>query len=292
MPTGPAITILGGHGGWHANALLQRCEQRGLVGTMSDWHAMGSEVSASGTQFQPLAIEQSSTVLVRAMPSGTLEQVITRMNILGRLEASGRRILNRPAALEMAIDKYLSVARLAAANLPVPRTAVVQSEAALREFAEALGGTAVVKPLFGSNGRGLSTFTSKDDDLPEPLTTTGVALAQQPIIHDGWDVRILVVGDESFAMKRVAAPHEWRTNIALGGRPRSFTAPAAWVDLARRAATAAGAELAGVDLLPDRDGSVWLLEVNAVPGWRALQSVTATDIASTVLDLAIADCTL
>ena len=292
MLTSPAITILGGHGGWHADSLLRCCQQRGLKGTVINWHELGSEVLDTATRFYPIELEQASAVIVRGMPSGTLEQVITRMDMLGQLEATGRRILNRPTALEVAIDKYLTVARLAAADLPVPRTAVVQSAGELRRFAEACGGTAVIKPLFGSNGNGLSTFSVTADDLPKPLTTTGVALAQQPISHDGWDVRILLVGDKSFAMKRVAAPNEWRTNIALGGQPRPFPAPDDWVDLARRAATAVGAELAGVDLLPGRDGSVWLLEVNAVPGWRALQSVTETDITAAVIDLVAGGCEL
>jgi RimK family alpha-L-glutamate ligase len=290
MPTRPAITILGKHGSWHADSLLHCCQQRGLQGTVIGWQEMASEILAADMQFHPRSLEQAGAVLVRGMPTGTLEQVITRMDILGQVEATGRRILNRPTALETAIDKYLTVARLSAAGLPVPRTAVVQSASDLRRFAEACGGTAVVKPLFGSNGHGLSLFVATAADLPEPLITTGVALAQEPISHDGWDVRILLVGDEPFAMKRVAAPGEWRTNIALGGQPQPFTPPAEWIDLARRAASAVGAELAGVDLLPGRDGSVWLLEVNAVPGWRALQSVTSTTIATVVLDLAVAGC--
>jgi ribosomal protein S6--L-glutamate ligase len=288
MPISPAITILGSRGGWHTDTLLHRCQQRGLSSSVIGWPELGSEILAAGPQFHPRPLEQTTAVLVRGMPSGTLEQVITRMNILGQLNAAGRRVLNQPTALETAIDKYLTIARLASAGLPVPRTAVVQSAGDLRRFAEACGGTAVVKPLFGSNGHGLSLFSATATELPEPLLTTGVALAQEPISHDGWDVRILLVGDEPFAMKRVACPGEWRTNIARGGKPYPFVAPADWIDLARQAATTVGAELAGVDLLPSRDGAVWLLEVNAVPGWQALQSVTSTDIASAVLDLLVA----
>ena len=53
--------------------------------------------------------------------------------------------------------------------------------------------------------------------------------------------------------------------------------------LALRAARAVGARMAGVDLLPDRDGRTVVLEVNAVPGWRALAAATGIDVAAAIL---------
>jgi ribosomal protein S6--L-glutamate ligase len=54
--------------------------------------------------------------------------------------------------------------------------------------------------------------------------------------------------------------------------------------LALAAARAIGAEMAGVDLIPDLDrGELVVLEVNAVPGWRALARVAGIDIALAVL---------
>jgi ribosomal protein S6--L-glutamate ligase len=39
-----------------------------------------------------------------------------------------------------------------------------------------------------------------------------------------------------------------------------------------------------VDLLPSKDGAVFVLEVNAIPGWRALQQATGLDVAGAVVD--------
>ncbi len=42
--------------------------------------------------------------------------------------------------------------------------------------------------------------------------------------------------------------------------------------------------MAGIDLLPDLDrGRLLILEVNAVPGWRALAGTTGVDVASEIL---------
>ena len=40
----------------------------------------------------------------------------------------------------------------------------------------------------------------------------------------------------------------------------------------------------GADLLADRDGRLWAIEVNAVPGWRALAAALQIDVARLVLD--------
>ena len=42
--------------------------------------------------------------------------------------------------------------------------------------------------------------------------------------------------------------------------------------------------MAGVDLLPDLDSGRWtVLEVNAVPGWKALGAATGVDVAAAIL---------
>jgi glutathione synthase/RimK-type ligase-like ATP-grasp enzyme len=45
-----------------------------------------------------------------------------------------------------------------------------------------------------------------------------------------------------------------------------------------------GAPLAGVDLLPGRDGQLYAIEVNAVPGWQALAKALNVDVAAMVLE--------
>lgn len=63
-----------------------------------------------------------------------------------------------------------------------------------------------------------------------------------------------------------------------------FSLPAAWADLAIRAADAVGAEYAGVDLLPAEDGTVYVLEVNGIPGWEGLQQATGIDVAAAIVE--------
>jgi ribosomal protein S6--L-glutamate ligase len=92
-----------------------------------------------------------------------------------------------------------------------------------------------------------------------------------------------VIGERVLGMRR-RNPLDWRTNIARGATAEAFTPTPAECELALRAAAAVGAPLAGVDLLPGRDGRHYAIEVNAVPGWKALARATGIDVAALVLD--------
>jgi ribosomal protein S6--L-glutamate ligase len=225
-------------------------------------------------------------VLVRTMPPGSLEQVVFRMDTLGRLAEAGIVVLNPPRAVEAAVDKYLTSAKLQAAGLPTPRTVVCQSaEDAMEAFAE-LGGNVVVKPLFGSEGRGIMRV--EDEALAIRVfkalaQTAAVIYLQEYIPHNGYDIRLLVIGDDVFCMRR-CNDRDWRTNVSRGAWTEPLVPDQTLLDMARRAATAVGAPLAGVDILPDTTGEYHVLEVNAVPGWKALSRTVGVDIAARMLD--------
>lgn len=224
-------------------------------------------------------------VLVRSMPPGSLEQIVFRMDALAQLEVQGAVVLNPAKAIEAAVDKYLATARLQAAGLLVPPTTVCQTTAEALAAFESLGGDVVVKPLFGGEGRGIARVADAAIAcrMFMALEQIGAVLYVQKFIpHVGADWRLLVIGDEVLGMRRVN-PDDWRTNISLGARAEPLEVTQELAQVARRAAAAVGASVAGVDLLPGRDGRLYALEVNAVPGWRALAGVTGVDVAARVI---------
>lgn len=234
----------------------------------------------------PLSLNEYDAALVRSMPAAGLEPIVFRMNALARLEAAGVPVVNPPRAIEAAIDKYLTTARLAEAGLTTPRTAACQTaDDALAAF-DALGGDVVVKPLFGAEGRGLVRIT--DRVLAARAFTSlarfgSVIYLQQFIPHAGRDWRLLVVGEHVWGMQRTN-PDDWRANISCGGAGEPLEVTPELAALAQRAAAAVGACIAGVDLLPGTDGCIYAVEVNASPGWRTLREVTGVDIARRILD--------
>jgi ribosomal protein S6--L-glutamate ligase len=205
------------------------------------------------------------------------------MDLLQRLHWRGFPVVNPPKALETCVDKYLASARLEAAGLRVPPTVVCQHAQAALEAFSVLGGDVVVKPLFGSEGRGLVRVS--DPELAwrtfRTLERTQCVLYLQKFIpHPGWDLRVFVLGGRPLAAMRRYARQDWRTNVAQGGKVKAIKVSEVEEELALRAASAVGAEVAGVDLLPGPDGTLYVIEVNAVPGWRALGLAAGVDVAA------------
>jgi RimK family alpha-L-glutamate ligase len=280
------IVILAGDSGWHTDELVRAISARGLVPHLLPWESSVSRMgAASGVTNSGRPLREARGVLARLIPGGTLEQIIYRVDTLHRLEEEGVRVMNTARAIERTVDKAWTSAILERAGLPTPETvACERAEDAFAAFA--VMGDVVVKPLFGSMGLGMSRVS--DEDMAWRVfrvieTVRGVYYIQRFIPHGGRDIRAFVVGDRVLgAIERTA--DGWRTNCSRGGKAAPIVLPAAWADLALRAAQAVGAEYAGVDLLPAEDGSVYVLEVNGIPGWEGLQSATGMDVAGAIVD--------
>jgi len=281
------IAVLGSLESWYVKDLQRAATNRHTISpiTFSDLRSTltsGPMAASSGD----IDLRDADAVLVRTMPPGSLEQVVMRMDVLGQLAAAGTLVMNPPRSIEVAVDKYLATARLSAAGLAVPRTIVCQtSDDAMAAFSE-LGGDAVLKPIFGAEGRGITRLTDEALALRafKMLEQLGAVIyLQQFIEHEGCDLRLLVIGEQVLGMRR-CNPDDWRTNVSLGARTSPLEVSSELESLARTAAAAVGAPFSGVDLLPGRDGNLYAIEVNAVPGWKALARTLDTDIAQRVLD--------
>jgi ribosomal protein S6--L-glutamate ligase len=284
------IAVLAARDSWYFRDLARAAGERHQLTAIS-YKTLGSHVAGANLSIDSgsgRSLNSLDAVLVRSMPPGSLEQVVFRMDALAQLESSGVRVINPARAIEAAVDKYLATAKLQAAGLLIPPTIVCQTAADGLAAFETLGGDVVVKPLFGGEGRGITRVN--DFAIARrvfmSLEQIGAVLYLQKFIpHDGVDWRLLVIGDDVLGMKRIK-PDDWRTNISLGARPAPLEVTVELAQLARRGAAAVGATVAGVDLLPGRDGRLYAIEVNAVPGWRALGEVTGVDVAERVLRVA------
>lgn len=280
------IAFLGSETSWYLADLRRAAGDRATI-VPAMFGQLGSWVDASGISVQAgaLTLNDFDIVLVRTMAPASLEQVVFRMDALLALEQQGVRVVNPPKAIEASVDKYLTTMRLRSAGLLVPRTIVCQQAESAMEAFEQLGSDVVLKPIFGGEGRGIArlndpAFALRAFKLIEQLG--GVLYLQEFIQHEGYDTRILLIGDRVLSIRR-RNPLDWRTNISRGAMAEPHSPTPDEVDMAIAAAEAVGAPLAGVDLLRGREGGLYAIEVNAVPGWQALSRATGIDVAHEIL---------
>lgn len=212
----------------------------------------------------------------------TLDGVEPGLLSLLRLERRGVRVLNRAPALIVVHDKLRTARCLHAAGLPHPRTEVVRADRPQPGLRPPL----VLKPRFGSWGR--DVMLCRDEaELAEALEAVRErpwfrrrgALVQKLVTLCGYDLRVLVAGGEVVGgSRRRAAVGDWRTNISLGGRLEAAEVPPSARALAIAAAAAAGADLVGVDLLPDGVGGHVVLELNGAVDFDERYALGGRDV--------------
>lgn len=285
--------------GWHVRDLARAAQLMDCELLPCHWRSLAGWVGSTtnGREHMPVAqagavvLDDVDVLLLRTMPAGSLEQIVFRMDIIQRLMHSGVKVVNPPRAIEMAVDKYLALSHMAAAGLPVPATMVCQRfDDAMAAF-EQLGSDVVVKPLFGSEGFGLMRLTDIDlaaRTFAQLEKLSAVIYLQQFIGHKSKqntssDLRLFVLDGQILAAMTRTHDNDWRTNISRGGVGHLCEPTDEQKHLAIQAAAACNTFVAGVDVMVDQEGRHWVIEVNAVPGWRELAKVTQIDVALNIL---------
>jgi len=291
------VAILSARTGWHTDELCRALAEYGHAGVVLPYEKLVGRVPGGlsrlpgGLSSESVPILEADAVLARIIPGGSLEQIIYRVDALHWIEERGVLVVNSPRTIERCVDKFYTTALLHDAGLPTPETVVCEQTDEALAAVRAMG-ECVIKPIFGSLGHGMVRVNEPEvaRRIVRSLEQTRtVFYVQKAIDHGGRDIRVFVVGGAVIgAIERRAPDGEWRTNVAIGGSATPFDLPDEWAQLAVRAAHVVGADYAGVDLLPSRDGRIFVLEVNGIPGWEGFQTATGIDVAGAIVGQLVA----
>jgi RimK family alpha-L-glutamate ligase len=275
---------------WHARRLMAAFKKAGVKAVPMRLDSCRFETrSPAGLVLDGFGEGLPDAVLARTLSGGSFEAVTLRLGILHALTALGVPVLNNARAIERCVDKSTTSFLLASAGIPTPATWVMERTADARAIvtAEMGAGPLVLKPLFGSQGRGLQLIRTADE-LPEQ-PPGGVYYLQRfvAVERDGFhDFRLFVSGGRVLAAMMRHSGH-WITNVKRGGRPVAVVADAVMKRLAVAASAAVGADFAGVDIIHGAEGPT-VLEVNSMPAWSGLQQVAPVDIAAALVQDVVA----
>ncbi len=274
--------------GWLADDLARAALELGVGLTLVRWSDLAARLSDTEETVTAgdAALHAADAVFLRTMRVPTFEQVFFRMDALHRLAALGTTVVNAPGAVEVCVDKYRALAMVRAAGVATPATAVCQRYADAMQAFDALGGDVVLKPMFGSQGFGVVRLTDRvmaQRALAQLERMGQVAYLQACLAGAAEEMRLFVLGPRILAAVRKASDR-WPRNVALGTQVTATDVDDAVAAAALGAARACGAEIAGVDVVIDPASGPTVLEVNAMPGWRALAQVCGIDVTRCVLE--------
>jgi tetrahydromethanopterin:alpha-L-glutamate ligase len=280
------IAVIGHRRDGHARGLLKRLQGLGAQATFVDLSSCTfSTRHPSGLAIPGFGPHLPHGVIVREIAAGSFEAVTRRLGVLHALRELGVLVWNDARAIEHCVDKSMTSFLIARAGVPTPDTWAIEGREAALLIAqrETVRAPLVLKPLFGSQGRGLRLIRAATDLAPEEAVA-GVYYLQRYVGQSGQehsDFRAFISGGRVVAAMRRRAFH-WVTNVKRGGQPEAAQLSAELAELAIRAAAAVGADFAGVDILVGSDGRPYILEVNSMPAWQGLQSVAEADVAGSI----------
>lgn len=230
------------------------------------------------------ATEFEKVVLQRSM------SYFKSMHVTALLESDGIRVVNSFNSAVVCGNKLLTSIALSKAGVPTPKTLVAFTESSALKALDKVGYPAVLKPIVGSWGRLIAPL--KDPESARAILETReymfplyqVFYIQEMIQNLLRDIRCFVIGDRAVAaMYRYAAPGEWRTNVARGGRAEICEITSEFEELCVRAAEAVGGGAFGVDVMETSNGPV-VHEVNYTTEFKALTESTGVDVPGSLLD--------
>ena len=275
-------------GGWHGMQLVAALAIRGFEAVFVSLKDCAIELSGDLSFNQPIIQIPNlkslpKAAFVRGIAGGTLQQITTRLNILHTLKMLGVTVYNDGRAIERTVDKTMTSFLIHNAGIATPKTWVCESRQQAHAIVQknmALNQKLVIKPLFGSQGQGVRQVT-ESLPLPGDKFVEGVFYLQK-LIEATHDYRVLVVNNKAVcAMKRIG--ETWLHNVAQGADCEKTT-EADVLAIACQAALVLDIAYCGVDVIRDADGKLYVLEVNSIPAWRGLQSVTDINIAQVLVD--------
>jgi gamma-F420-2:alpha-L-glutamate ligase len=274
----------------YENQQLLKClEKNGLKGRVLEpkyFDIIVSRGSAKSIRYKGERIELPDLVLSR---TGAGTNYFTR-SVMRQIEKFGIPVINDADSISRVSDKLLTSQLLVKENLPIPKTILVNGDVDVDLIEKEIGFPCVVKATSGSKGKTVHLCQTKKDFTSLMSLLSSISLKKTMIIQEfvdaqpGTDLRVWVIGGKTIvAMKRIGAEGDFRANISQGGTAELFEITDEVDYLARETARVLGLQIAGVDLLFDKDGYK-ICEANSSPGFEGIDQYCGQDMAQRIVD--------
>jgi ribosomal protein S6--L-glutamate ligase len=208
--------------------------------------------------------------------------------VLRQFEMLGVFPANESEAIARSRDKLRSLQLLSRHDIGIPPTAFAQRREDVRSAIRKVGGAPVVlKLLEGTQGKGviLAETAKSAESVLDAMNVLKQNILIQAYVEEagGTDYRAIVVGGRVVAaMRRQASPGEFRSNLHRGGTAEGVELDDLSTRTAIHAAQVLGLNIAGVDMIPSREGPM-VLEVNSSPGLEGIENATGVDVAGAMI---------
>jgi|CXWL01.1.fsa_nt_gi ribosomal protein S6--L-glutamate ligase len=263
--------------------------------------ALGHECTATSIGEIDLQIKNNELILPGVTDLSAdvviLHSVFTSVknviSLVKHFRKKGIRIFdNNYSEIYYSINKVADLTKLSLENFPLPDSFHTRSYDEYPTLCAEIGYPVIIKPTKTGKGRGIEKLEDPKqlEAFVEKAKSEGrkadYYLLQEFIPYEK-DLRILIIGDHVYAMRRFPQEGDFRANFSLGGTVEIITPDEETIKLSKRALHCIGLSIGGVDVLITPQGKRYILEVNHNPGIEGIESATGENIARTYLEHAL-----
>ena len=284
------LIILADKNGWHCKQLKISAEKKGFDVFIEDLknlslHIENKDHHVLDSKNQRIAF---SNIFIRYIPGGSLEEIVHYLNILRSLKMNGCNVINTAPQIEKTVDKSFTSLILRDNNINTPDTWVYRGDDQLYEKVNKLleKDILIYKPLFGSQGENIVKLKNIDD-FKKIKNSTNIYYLQKFIeTKPSHDYRVLVISNtrnrKIYSMARYGKT--FINNVSAGGECTPIGLGKEIIEKSIEVSKLFQMPFCGIDLIKERE-KIYVIEINSVPAWRGLQSITEDNISESITDL-------
>lgn len=184
-----------------------------------------------------------------------------------------------------ASNKLKTLQLLSSSGIRTPKTIYANNPKNLDFIIKKLGLPLIVKLIKGSQGVGVSileTHKTAETVLESFYKSKTDLVIQEYLDGETQDIRAIVIGNKVVASYlRKPNKNEFRANISLGATGEKIDLTNEEKSICLKAARAIGLDMAGIDLMRDKKGHTYCIEVNSNFGWY-VEEVTGVEISKEI----------
>ncbi len=227
-------------------------------------------------------IKDFEATLFRAISRHIIEAKIIAQYLASHQRVIVDRIL---AQGNYEYHKFFMHSRLWASRIPQPTTFFILNPTSLKAAVRKIKPPFIVKHIKEMHGRSNFRFDSQEELAAffKKKERLGQYIIQE--WHPSkYYYRTLVLGNRVLgAMKRLSLHCQDRPKIPLSQRSKKASLSADLEKISLAATKAMEIELAGLDIMPDRQGQLKVLEINRSPQFKRFSQVTGISVAEEII---------
>ena len=275
----PYIAIIGDLHDWHSREIESTLQKKGYKVIKLRFDELQGNFR-KGKFFLNQKLKNVKGVWLRFINNGTLEEITTKLTFLHLLEKVGVYIHNSPKTIEMTVDKVRTTGLLEIASINSPNTLVKIGK--IKKFKKK---NYLLKPIFGSQGKNIS-FIKNKSNLSKTKPVGNVSYLQDFIGNlkqkKHWDIRVLVSNHKHVtSMKR--SSKNILTNAYQGAVLEKFAITEEVKKMCIKVSKLFKLGYGGIDIKKNK-GKYYVLEVNSIPSWKAIQKTSKKNIKEVIVN--------